>query len=259
MSCAFRRDGTRRGLAAALGVLAGVGLPLGCASDGAGAEGAAPAEEAAAPPEDWPRAGDDVLYVYGAMVGGQFALIELDAEELDALQEGLRDAALEKPLRHHPDDLLAEVVAFREARLRALAERERLASQPFLEAAAREPGAERLESGLIFTRLERGSGEPPGPEDAVLIHYEGTLRDGSPFRASLEEPARFPLVRMTRCWREGLQRMRPGGRARLVCPSEIAYGDRGVPPTLPGGAVVVFEIELLEVERGEAASAPGSE
>jgi FKBP-type peptidyl-prolyl cis-trans isomerase FkpA len=81
------------------------------------------------------------------------------------------------------------------------------------------------------------------------VNYRGTLIDGTEFDSSYKrnQPAQFPLSGVIRCWTEGVQKMKVGGKARLVCPSEIAYGDNGRPPTIPGGATLIFEIELLEI------------
>ena len=86
--------------------------------------------------------------------------------------------------------------------------------------------------------------------DSVRVHYVGTLVDGKEFDSSVKrgQPAEFPLNQVIPCWTEGLQRMRVGGKARLVCPSSIAYGAQGRPPVIPGGATLVFEVELLGIE-----------
>jgi FKBP-type peptidyl-prolyl cis-trans isomerase FkpA len=105
-------------------------------------------------------------------------------------------------------------------------------------------------SGLVITHLVEGSGPSPGPRDTVRVHYHGTFEDGSVFDSSVErgQPARFPLDRVIPCWTEGLQLMKVGGKARLVCPPEIAYGAAGAPPRIPPNATLVFEVELLDVE-----------
>ena len=88
-----------------------------------------------------------------------------------------------------------------------------------------------------------------GASDSVKVNYRGTLIDGTEFDSSYKrhQPAQFQLSGVIRCWTEGVQKMKVGGKARLVCPSEIAYGDNGHPPTIPGGATLIFEIELLEI------------
>ena len=104
--------------------------------------------------------------------------------------------------------------------------------------------------GLQITHVEEGEGASPGPSDVVRVHYHGTFPDGSVFDSSVErgEPARFPLNRVIPCWTQGLQQMKVGGRAELVCPPEVAYGARGAPPRIPPNATLHFEVELLAIE-----------
>lgn len=119
------------------------------------------------------------------------------------------------------------------------------------EAGSGEEGAERTaESGLRITHLQEGSGSAPAASDTVRVHYHGTFEDGKVFDSSVErgQPARFPLNRVIPCWTEGLQLMKVGGKARLVCPPQIAYGERGAPPRIPPNATLVFEVELLGIE-----------
>lgn len=109
-----------------------------------------------------------------------------------------------------------------------------------------------LPSGLVYESLKEGAGTPPVATDRVKVHYRGTLLDGKEFDSSYRrgEPAEFPLNRVIPCWTEGVQRMKPGGKARLTCPAAIAYGDRGAGGGLiPPGATLNFEVELLEVRR----------
>jgi FKBP-type peptidyl-prolyl cis-trans isomerase FkpA len=119
----------------------------------------------------------------------------------------------------------------------------------YLDKAAAEPGAIRTPSGLIYRELTAGSGPSPKATDTVKVHYRGTLVDGTVFDSSYDrnEPAEFPLNQVIRCWTEGVQKMKVGGKSRLVCPASIGYGERGSPPAIPGGAALVFEIELLEI------------
>jgi FKBP-type peptidyl-prolyl cis-trans isomerase FkpA len=120
-----------------------------------------------------------------------------------------------------------------------------------LKAAAAEPGAVVTASGLVFRSLKDGSGASPGASDTVRVHYRGTLPDGKEFDSSIKrgQPAEFPLNRVIKCWTEGVQRIKVGGKAKLTCPSEIAYGARGTPGgPIPPNAVLLFEVELLEIK-----------
>ena len=123
------------------------------------------------------------------------------------------------------------------------------ANAAYLEKAAAEPGAIRTASGLVFRELRPGAGAGPRATSKVKVNYRGTLIDGTEFDSSYKrnQPAEFGLNQVVPCWTEGVQRMRPGGKAQLVCPSRIAYGDAGSPPTIPPGATLIFEIELLEI------------
>ena len=110
--------------------------------------------------------------------------------------------------------------------------------------------AETTDSGLQITHVERGSGETPKASDTVQVHYHGTFPDGRVFDSSVDRgrPATFPLGRVIPCWTEGLQKIRVGGKATLVCPPEIAYGARGAPPRIPPDATLHFEVELLAIQ-----------
>lgn len=118
-------------------------------------------------------------------------------------------------------------------------------SKAFLEKAAAEPGAVRTPSGLIYRDLREGTGTSPSAADTVKVNYKGTLINGTQFDAANDQ--RFGLNQVIPCWTEGVQKMKVGGKAQLVCPASIAYGERGSPPTIPGGATLVFEIELLGI------------
>lgn len=106
-------------------------------------------------------------------------------------------------------------------------------------------------SGLVYESLQEGSGEPPKASDTVKVHYRGSFPDGKEFDSSYKrgEPTEFPLNRVIPCWTEGVQRMKPGGKARLTCPPAIAYGARGAGGVVPPNATLNFEIELLSVRR----------
>jgi len=119
----------------------------------------------------------------------------------------------------------------------------------YLEKAAAEPGAVKTASGLIYRELRAGSGGSPRASDMVTVNYRGTLVDGTEFDSSYKrnEPATFPLGQVIPCWTEGVEKMKVGGKSQLVCPATIAYGEQGSPPTIPGGATLIFEVELLRI------------
>lgn len=106
-------------------------------------------------------------------------------------------------------------------------------------------------SGLVYQSLKEGAGAPPAATDTVRVHYRGTLPDGREFDSSYKrnEPAEFALNRVIRCWTEGVQLMKLGGKARLTCPPAIAYGERGAGGVIPPNATLQFEIELLSIRR----------
>ena len=116
--------------------------------------------------------------------------------------------------------------------------------------AAKEPGAVVSASGLVYRSLKDGSGASPSATDSVKVHYRGTFPDGKEFDSSLArgKPAEFPLNGVIKCWTEGVQRMKVGGKARLTCPASIAYGERGAGGGLiPPNATLHFEVELLGI------------
>ena len=131
-----------------------------------------------------------------------------------------------------------------------MAAAERKSGEAFLAKAAAEKGATKTASGLIITTLTAGTGPAPQVSDTVKVHYQGTLADGTVFDSSLQrgEPITLPLAGgIIKCWSEGVPLMKVGGKSRLVCPPDLAYGDQGRPPRIKPGATLVFEIEVLEI------------
>jgi FKBP-type peptidyl-prolyl cis-trans isomerase FkpA len=125
-----------------------------------------------------------------------------------------------------------------------------MAQTSVTDAAAKEPGAVVTASGLVFRSLKDGSGASPGPTDKVKVHYRGTFPDGKEFDSSFKrgEPIEFPLDRVIKCWTEGVQRMKVGGKAKLTCPPAIAYGERGAGGVVAPNATLIFEVELLGID-----------
>jgi FKBP-type peptidyl-prolyl cis-trans isomerase FkpA len=130
-------------------------------------------------------------------------------------------------------------------------EDEKKKGQDFADQVAKESGATKTESGVGVRTITAGSGASPAATDIVKVHYEGKLVNGNVFDSSLTrgEPAEFPLDGVVPCWREALQKMKKGEKAQVVCPSEVAYGERGSPPDIPPGATLSFEVELLDFKK----------
>jgi len=192
---------------------------------------------------------DRTFYSLGAIMGRQLGPFALTADELEALQRGLQDSVLGNELVADPAEYAEKISAVQRERSARIAEQEREASKGFLAQEAKIDGAVTKDSGLIYIEQAAGSGAAPTAENVVKVHYHGTMRDGEVFDSSVErgQPATFPLNRVIPCWTEGLQLMKTGGKSVLVCPPGIAYGDRGQPPRIPGGAALRFEVELIEI------------
>lgn len=202
------------------------------------------------------------VYALGLALAREVAPFRLSESELEILARGLADGALGRPPQVELETQMPKIQEFGMARVAAASAKEAKASEEFLAAAAAEPGAEKLDSGVIYREVAPGSGASPTPSDIVKVHYHGTLRDGTVFDSSVDRgtPAEFPLKGVIPCWTEGVQKMKVGGKARLVCPATTAYGDRGAPPTIKPGAALAFDVELLEVRPAQAAqSAPPTE
>jgi FKBP-type peptidyl-prolyl cis-trans isomerase FkpA len=192
---------------------------------------------------------EKTLYFLGVMASRTATDLSLSKAEAAMMMQGLQDAIDGKAIELDNTVYLPKLQALAKDRQEQLLAKEGAASKAFLEKAAKASGAKVTESGLIITEVKAGSGASPAPTDTVRVHYHGTLRDGTVFDSSVQrgEPLDFPLNRVIPCWTEGVGMMKVGGKAKLICPPEIAYGERGAPPTIPGGAALTFDVELLEI------------
>jgi FKBP-type peptidyl-prolyl cis-trans isomerase FkpA len=197
------------------------------------------------------------LYALGLILGRNVAGFNLTASELNTVKAGMTDAALGKKPQVELETFGPKVNQLRNKRMSAKSEDEKKKGKAFEDKAAAEPGAERTPSGMVFKSLGGGSGEQPKNTDTVKVNYKGTLIDGTEFDSSYKrgQPAEFPLMGVIPCWTEGLQKMKVGEKAKLVCPSAIAYGDGGR-PGIPGGATLTFEVELLEIKKAPPGPSP---
>jgi FKBP-type peptidyl-prolyl cis-trans isomerase FkpA len=200
------------------------------------------------------------IYAIGLALAQSLQPYSLKPAEIDLVKAGLTDgltpgATPKVDLKEYR----AKLQQLGQDRAKQAAETEKKEAQGFLDKMAKEKGATKTDSGLIIIPIKEGSGASPQPTDTVKVNYHGTLRDGTVFDSSVERgtPATFPLNRVIPCWTEGLQKLKVGGKAKLICPSAIAYGDRGAPPKIKPGAPLMFEVELIEIE-AKAETAPGA-
>jgi FKBP-type peptidyl-prolyl cis-trans isomerase FkpA len=193
---------------------------------------------------------EKTVYAIGTMMGRQISSFGLSPSELEALKQGVADAAGGKKPEVEIETYGPKIQGFAQARTMKAAEAEKTKAAAFIDTAAKEPGAVKTASGLVFKTINPGKGKSPVATDLVKVHYHGTLTNGDVFDSSVKrgEPVDFALNAVIPCWTEGVQKMKVGEKARLVCPSSIAYGDQGRPPQIPGGATLVFEVELLAIK-----------
>ena len=189
-----------------------------------------------------------ILYALGQIMGRNVTNANFSEEETSFVQMGFADMVLGRDSQINLDEYAPLLQAFMDERMQATADEELTESLAFVEQHAAVEGAVRTDSGLVIQEMTAGDGASPTAEDTVTVHYHGTLRDGSVFDSSVDrgEPATFPLSGVIPCWTEGLQHIQIGGKSRLICPPDIAYGPTG-PPGIPGNAALVFEVELLEI------------
>ena len=201
---------------------------------------------------------DKTLYALGLAIANNLQTFNLTAAEISIVQAGMSDALLGKEKKVDLQTYGPKIQDFGRQRMEASAEKEKEASVAFLEQMSKEKGAERTPSGLIYIPVSEGTGAVPKATDTVKVNYTGKLRDGTEFDSSVKrgEPATSPLNSVIPCWTEGVQKMKVGGKAKLVCPSDIAYGNRGQGPIKPG-STLVFDVELISIEP-PAAEEPGA-
>jgi FKBP-type peptidyl-prolyl cis-trans isomerase FkpA/FKBP-type peptidyl-prolyl cis-trans isomerase FklB len=189
------------------------------------------------------------LYALGIAISQSLASFNLSEAELALVSAGITDGVLNRTPKVNAQEFMPKVQQLQQSRLAVASEAEKKVGADFLAKAAAEKGTVKTDSGLVFSTVKAGSGDSPKATDKVKVHYHGTLIDGTVFDSSVQrgQPATFPLNGVIPCWTEGVQRMKVGEKSRLVCPSQIAYGDRGAPPKIKPGATLVFEVELLEI------------
>ncbi|MEO6306908.1 MAG: FKBP-type peptidyl-prolyl cis-trans isomerase [Nitrospiraceae bacterium] len=189
------------------------------------------------------------LYALGLAINQSLSNFSLSETEFEIVKSGITDGFLKRPLKVDLQAFGLKISELQQARALVIAEAEKKAGAAFLAKAAAESGAKKTESGAILKTIKEGSGAIPKVTDMVKVHYQGTLIDGTVFDNStkLGEPAMMRVNEMSKCWVEGMQQIKVGSKSKLVCPSSLAYRDKGLPPLIKPGATLVFEIELLEI------------
>jgi FKBP-type peptidyl-prolyl cis-trans isomerase FkpA len=214
---------------------------------------AAPKPAAAAAPKAAPSAAgalttDDqkIIYAVGLSMAQSLGPLNLSPAEVEIVKKAISDGASGKPA----EDLGTwgpKIKGLAQTRAAAVAEKEKVTSKAYLDKAATEPGVVKTPSGLLYREVKAGTGASPRETDTVKVSYRGTFTNGTEFdKSPPNQPTQFALNQVIKCWTEGVQKMKVGGKAVLVCPSDIAYGPDGR-SGIPGNAALIFEVELVQI------------
>ncbi len=203
------------------------------------------------------------LYGVGLAIARSLETFALTPAELDQVVRGVRDGVAGKPKEPLDPKIQAAINDLARGRAPKAAEkaasREKEVGGPYLAKMAKAPGAKKTASGAIVIPEKEGTGPSPKDTDRVKVNYTGTLVNGNVFDSSVGRgPAEFPLNQVVKCWTEALQLMKVGGKAKVVCPAAIAYGERGNPPVIPGNAVLTFDVDLLDIVKPAEGQPPAT-
>lgn len=195
---------------------------------------------------------DKVSYGFGLQFGQQLLRNSFEGLNVDAVAAGISDIINEAEIKVSEEELNAAYGVVQQAIQAQESEKAKKMielSQSFLDENAKRDGVVVLESGLQYEILETGDGAKPDTSATVKTHYHGTFIDGKVFDSSVDrgEPASFGVTQVIAGWTEALQLMPTGSKWRLFIPSDLAYGDAGSPPSIPGGTALIFEIHLIEI------------
>jgi FKBP-type peptidyl-prolyl cis-trans isomerase len=200
-------------------------------------------------------------YMLGMNLGKQLKQNDVEVD-YDVYMRGLKDAMTDKALLNE-EQFRAALMAFQQdlreksmAKRKVESDKARKAGEDFLAENKKKEGVVTTPSGLQYKVETKGTGKIPTTADTVVCHYRGTLTDGTEFDSSYKRgmPAEFPVTGVIKGWTEALQLMPTGSKWKLFIPSDLAYGENGSPPKIPGGAALIFDIELVEIKAaGDAA------
>jgi FKBP-type peptidyl-prolyl cis-trans isomerase FkpA len=191
---------------------------------------------------------DKTFYFLGTMISTNLEMLSLSDREVEMVIAGIRDSLDGEAVELNEALYNEKMREITQERMLASANKERVAAAEYVQKMAAEKGAKQTDSGLVYLELKAGDGASPVATSQIRAHYHGTLRDGTVFDSSMDrgEPITIGLNQVIPCWTEGMAMMQEGGKAKLTCPSDIAYGERGQGAIMPNSALS-FEVELIEV------------
>lgn len=193
-----------------------------------------------------------VSYGFGLQFGQQLLRNHFEGLDAELVAAGIQDIVKQQKIQlseQELNDAFAAVQAKIEKQQAEKAKQMKELGITFLAENAKREGVKVLASGLQYEVLESGTGASPTAESTVQTHYHGTMIDGTVFDSSVErgQPATFGVNQVIAGWTEALQLMKVGDKWRVFLPADLAYGDNGAPPSIPGGSALVFEIQLLDI------------
>jgi FKBP-type peptidyl-prolyl cis-trans isomerase FkpA len=206
---------------------------------------------------------EKTLYAIGFILGERIHQLQLSKAQQKMVDQGYNDGKTGAKAKVDPKERQQQISEFAQKRQQQVAAKtvgpEKEKGKAFADKAAKEPGAQRLPSGVVYRTVKPGTGASPKETDKVKVNYEGKLVDGTVFDSSYKrgQPAEFPLNGVIKCWTEGVGKMKVGEEAQLVCPSDTAYGDMGRPGIPPGGTLI-FKVELLGIGDSAPAQQPAA-
>ena len=205
----------------------------------------------AKPAANDPAERNKMLYSLGFLLGDNLKkqLVLDNEDDYKAVSQGMRDSLLNKAAQTDVESYKPQIIQKYQDDARLISQRREAAQQEYLENFKKEKGVKVLDNGAMIKLSKPGHGKAPKADGSVTVHYTGTLIDGTQFASSRERGQAFTtrLTDVVPCWTKALQQMKPGARAKVVCPADTAYGNRPVGP-IPANSVLVFDIETIEVK-----------
>lgn len=194
---------------------------------------------------------DKLSYAWGLAMGMQLKGMGVEEIEYDAFKDGVKVAFDGGTPVVSPEEAQKLINDYLEGLQKKAAEAATTEAKAFLDENATKEGVKVTASGLQYKVLKEGEGEQPGAEDEVTVHYTGKLLNGTVFDSSVNrgEPATFPLNRVIPGWTEGVQLMKEGAKYEFFIPSDLAYGPQGIPNVIPPHSTLIFEVELIKVNK----------